>query len=108
MEAGGTEGEGETGGAPLDWANKHSCLVGRRSEEEQGGKGGAGEEGHVVTTCTSYALLSLSTVTITNMCSSPYVCQVSVALVLWALQITVADRLVGWSRTPLQNLSRPT
>ena len=53
----------ETGGAPLDWANKHSCLVGRRSEEEQGGKGGAGEEGHVVTTCTSYALLSLSTVT---------------------------------------------
>ena len=60
---GGREGEGETGGAPLDWANKHSCLVGRRSEEEQGGKGGAGEEGHVVTTCTSYALLSLSTVT---------------------------------------------
>ena len=56
-------GRGRDRGAPLDWANKHSCLVGRRSEEEQGGKGGAGEEGHVVTTCTSYALLSLSTVT---------------------------------------------
>ena len=73
--------EGETGGAPLDWANKHSCLVGRRSEEEQGGKGRKGRERrHVVTTCTSYALLSLSTVTITSMCSSPYVRPVSVAI----------------------------
>ena len=67
-----------------------------RTSEEQGRKGRMGEEGHVVTTCTSYALLSLSTVTITNMCSSPYVCQVSVALVLWALQITVAEMPTDW------------